>query len=322
MVSEQHIAEILEQIKCSALGDMNEIYTTCLACVDLTTLSPCDTERSVREFAQRAVEFYSEYPQLQGVASLCVYPPFVEAVGMVVDGSPLAITAVAGGFPSSQTFLEVKALEVAMALESGADEIDVVIPVGEIIEGRYEQAQSEIEMIRHEIDDDSIILKVILETGELKSPELIYNAAMAAMRGGADFIKTSTGKTKVSATPQAAAVMALAILDYYTLTNRKVGIKVAGGIQSAPDCALYYNVVKHILGNAWLNPQLFRIGASAAANNLLSAILNRQIKFFYCCRGAECRVVGRSLVYCPVRAEPGSSPGSLAKLCFAFFGYS
>ncbi|MFI3269196.1 MAG: deoxyribose-phosphate aldolase [Rikenellaceae bacterium] len=273
MLNESYIAERIEQIKGLAEGDMKGIYATCLSCVDLTTLSPCDTEQSVRAFAERAVVLCQEHPEFGRVASLCVYPPFVECVGMVVDGSGLSITAVAGGFPSSQTFLEVKALEVAMAVESGADEIDIVIAVGEILEGRYDEAQSEVEMLRQEIGDESVTLKVILETGELKTPELIYAAAMVAMRGGADFIKTSTGKTALSATPEAAIVMCQAIKDFEVESGRKVGIKVAGGVRTAADCALYYRIVEAELGCDWLTPSLFRIGASAALDNLLAELV-------------------------------------------------
>ena len=159
--------------------------------------------------ARRAAQFEMDFPHLQNVASICVYPPFVETVGLNIDGTPLRITSVAGGFPSSQTFLEVKMLEVAMAIENGADEVDVVINVGEILSGAYDEAANEIEVLRGE--SDGATLKVILETGALKSPELIYNASLLAMAAGANFIKTSTGKIDVSATPEAAVVMCKAI---------------------------------------------------------------------------------------------------------------
>ena len=228
--------------------------------------------------ARRAAEFEMDYPHLQNVASICVYPPFVETVGLNIDGTPLRITSVAGGFPSSQTFLEVKMLEVAMAIENGADEVDVVLNAGKILTGAYDEAANEIEVLREE--SEGATLKVILETGALKSPELIYNASLLSMAAGADFIKTSTGKIDVSATPEAAVVMCKAIGEYYRNTGRKVGFKAAGGVRTAEDAALYYTIVKEILGEEWLTTELFRIGASSAANNILSAIEGKEIKYF------------------------------------------
>lgn len=165
-----------------------------------------------------------------------------------------------------------------MAIENGADEVDVVINVGEILSGAYDEAANEIEVLRGE--SDGATLKVILETGALKSPELIYNASLLAMAAGADFIKTSTGKIDVSATPEAAVVMCKAINEYYQKTGRKVGFKAAGGIRTAEDAALYYTIVKEILGDEWLTTELFRIGASSAANNILSAIEGKDICYF------------------------------------------
>lgn len=255
-----------------------EVYKFCLSAIDLTTLSCCDSEQSVSEFASRAAEFGVDYPHLQNVASICVYPPFVETVGLVIDATPLRITSVVGGFPSSQTFLEVKMLETAMAIENGADEVDMVINVGKILTEAYDEAAAEVEVIRGEAEDAT--LKVILETGALSSPALIRNASLLAMAAGADFIKTSTGKIDVSATPEAAIVMCEAIRDYYAKTGRKVGFKAAGGIRTAEDAALYYTIVKEILGEEWLTTELFRIGASSLANNLLSAIEGEEIKYF------------------------------------------
>jgi len=255
-----------------------EVYKFCLSAIDLTTLSPCDEEKSVAEFARRAAELTVEYPLLPGVASICVYPPFVETVGLEIDAMPLRITSVAGGFPSSQTFLEVKMLEVAMAIENGADEVDVVLNVGKILSGSLDEAANEIEVLREE--SEGATLKVILETGALRTPELIRQASLLAMQAGADFIKTSTGKIDVAATPEAAVVMCHAIKDFYAKSGRKVGFKAAGGIRTAEDAALYYTIVKEILGEEWLTPELFRIGASSLANNLLSAIEGKQVKYF------------------------------------------
>ncbi len=280
MITTEQVAAYLSAIRAEAAKNENaEVYKLCLSVVDLTTLSPCDTEESVKAFASRAMTFYSKYPEMENVASICVYPPFVESVGLVVDGSPMRITSVAGGFPASQTFLEVKMLEVAMAIESGADEIDIVIPVGMIQEGRNDEALSELKLLREECGDD-VTLKVILETGELKTPELIYTASMVAMESGTHFIKTSTGKVAVSATPESVVVMAQAIRDYYEQSGVRVGLKVAGGVRSAEDAALYYTIIEHILGEEWLTPQLFRIGASSLSNELLSTIVGEKVELF------------------------------------------
>ncbi len=280
MITTEQITAYLGAIEAEAVKNYTkEVYAFCLSTVDLTTLSPCDTESSVRAFAERAARFYVDYPDLENVASICVYPPFIESVGLAVDGTPMRITSVAGGFPSSQTYLEVKALEVAMAIESGADEIDIVIPVGMIQEGRYDEAASEVRLLRAECGDD-VVLKVILETGELRTPELIYAASMVSMESGAHFIKTSTGKVPVSATPESAVVMAQAIRDFYEKSGVRVGLKIAGGVRSAEDAALYYTMVVHILGSEWLTPQLFRIGASSLANGLLSAVVGEEVTAF------------------------------------------
>lgn len=271
----QEVAAIYESARANNTTD---VYKFCLSAIDLTTLSPCDEEQSVAEFARRAAELTVEYPHLPGVASICVYPPFVETVGLEIDAMPLRITSVAGGFPSSQTFLEVKMLEVAMALENGADEVDIVLNVGKILSGALDEAANEVEVLREE--SDGATLKVILETGALRTPELIRQASLLAMQAGADFIKTSTGKIDVAATPEAAVVMCHAIKDFYAKSGRKVGFKAAGGIRTAEDAALYYTIVKEILGEEWLTPELFRIGASSLANNLLSAIEGEEIKYF------------------------------------------
>lgn len=273
------VATAVAAIGNAATANQNvDVYKFCLSAIDLTTLSCSDSEESVEAMARRAAEFEMDYPHLQNVASICVYPPFVETVGLNIDGTPLRITSVAGGFPSSQTFLEVKMLEVAMAIENGADEVDVVVNVGKILSGAYDEAANEIEVLREE--SDGATLKVILETGALKSPELIYNASLLAMAAGADFIKTSTGKIDVSATPEAAVVMCKAIKEYHEKTGRKVGFKAAGGVRTAEDAVLYYTIVKEILGEEWLTTDLFRIGASSAANNILSAIEGKQISYF------------------------------------------
>lgn len=277
--SQQQVAQAVSAAQQAAAENCStEVYEFCLSAIDLTTLSCSDSEQSVADMARRAAEFDLDYPNLRNVASICVYPPFVETVGLAIDGTPLKITAVAGGFPSSQTFLEVKMLEVAMAIENGADEVDVVLNVGKMLTGAYDEAANEIEVLREEAEDAT--LKVILETGALSSIELIYNASLLAMAAGADFVKTSTGKIDVSATPEAVATMCMAIKAYHSVTGRKVGIKVAGGVRTAEQAALYYTIVEQVLGKEWLSTDLFRIGASSAANNILSAIVGEEVKYF------------------------------------------
>ncbi len=256
-----------------------EVYKFCYSAIDLTTLSCNDSVTSVTAFAHKATEFYQKYPHIPNVASICVYPAFVETVGLAVDGTPMRITSVAGGFPAAQTFLEVKALEVAMAIENGADEVDIVLNVGRMLTGEYDEAANEVEVIRTEMDRD-VILKVIIESGALKTPELIRKASLLSMLAGADFIKTSTGKIDVAATPEAALVMCEAIRDYHAKTGRKVGFKAAGGVRTAEDAALYYTIVEETLGKEWLTTDLFRIGASSAANNILSSIEGKEIKYY------------------------------------------
>ena len=279
-MSAEQVAEVVAQAKTAAAKNENvEVYKFCLSAIDLTTLTCNDSVESVTDFARRTVTFAEKYPEIPNVASICVYPSFVETVGVAVDGTPMRITSVGGGFPSSQTFLEVKMLEVAMAVENGADEADIVLNVGKMLTGAYDEAANEVEMIRSEMDAD-VVLKVILETGALKTPELIHKASLISMAAGADFIKTSTGKIDVAATPEAAVVMCQAIKDFYDKTGTKVGFKAAGGVKTPQDAALYYTIVEQILGEQWLTTDLFRIGASSAANNLLSAIVGSPVSHF------------------------------------------
>lgn len=272
-------AEVARIREAAKRNHNTDVYKLCYSAIDLTTLSCNDSVTSVTEFARKAAEFYQKYPHIPNVASICIYPSFVETVGLAVDGTPMRITSVGGGFPAAQTFLEVKVLEVAMAVENGADEIDIVLNVGRMLTGEYDEAANEVEVMRAEMGDD-IVLKVIIESGALKTLELIRKASLLSMFAGADFVKTSTGKINVAATPEAAVVMCLAIRDYYEKTGRKVGFKAAGGVRTAEDAALYYTIVEEILGKEWLTTDMFRIGASSAANNLLSAIEGKEVKYF------------------------------------------
>ena len=274
------VSALLEKIGPQARRNCRtEVYKRCFGCIDLTSLGATDSRRSIGEFTRKAIELPRHFPEAGSVASICVYPVFVETVGLAAGDSKMAITSVSGGFPSSQTYLEVKMLETAMAIENGADEIDIVISIGEMLDGEYDLAGNEIETLRAEIGDDAI-LKVILESGTLSDPELIHKAATIAMEAGADFIKTSTGKNGIAATPEAAVAMCLAIRQFAEKTGRKMGFKAAGGISTAESAALYYSIVEEILGEEWLTPERFRIGASSLANNLLSEIEGREIKYF------------------------------------------
>ncbi|WP_343011910.1 deoxyribose-phosphate aldolase [Alistipes indistinctus] len=274
------VSALLEKIGPQARRNCRtEVYKRCFGCIDLTSLGATDSRRSIGEFTRKAIELPRHFPEAGSVASICVYPVFVETVGLAAGDSKMAITSVSGGFPSSQTYLEVKMLETAMAIENGADEIDIVISIGEMLDGEYDLAGNEIETLRAEIGDDAI-LKVILESGTLSDPELIHKAATIAMEAGADFIKTSTGKNGIAATPEAAVAMCLAIRQFAEKTGRKVGFKAAGGISTAESAALYYSIVEEILGEEWLTPERFRIGASSLTNNLLSEIEGREIKYF------------------------------------------
>lgn len=276
----EQVDQEVARIKAAAVKNQSvDVYKLCYSTIDLTTLSCNDSVESVTAFAGKAAAFYQAYPHIPNVASICVYPSFVETVGLAVDGTPMRITSVAGGFPASQTFLEVKALEVAMAVENGADEIDIVLNVGKMLTGEYDEAAAEVELLVKEKGDD-VVLKVIIESGALKTPELIRKASLLSMFAGADFIKTSTGKIDVAATPEAAVVMCQAIRDYYEKTGIKVGFKAAGGVRTAEDAALYYTIVEEILGKEWLTPELFRIGASSVANAILTAIEGKTVKYY------------------------------------------
>lgn len=256
-----------------------DVLKRCYSCIDLTSLEASDSQKSIAELARKVAAQRGEFTDVPDVASVCVYPSFVETVGVELGDSDICIASVVGGFPSSQTFLEVKMLEAAMAVENGADEIDIVMNVGEVLTGEFDKAGSELELIREEVGDD-IVMKVIIESGMLPDYGTMRMAALTAMMAGADFVKTSTGKASVAATPETAAVICGAISDYFKATGKKVGFKAAGGIRTANDVALYYSIVETVLGAEWLNPELFRIGASSAANNLLSAIMGASVKYY------------------------------------------
>ncbi len=279
-IGEKEVEAVVAKAKSDSIGNRTgEVYKLCYSAIDLTSLTESDSAGSITAFVKKAVDLELKFPGIPNVATICVFPPFVDTVGLGVDGTGIGVTSVAGGFPAAQTFLEVKMLEVAMAVESGADEIDVVINVGEMLEGDCDRMANDIELLRTEAGEDTVF-KVIIESGALKTPELIRRASLLAMFAGADFVKTSTGKIPVAATPEAAVVMCMAIRDYLQQTGRKVGFKAAGGVRTAEDAALFYTIVENILGREWLTPSLFRIGASSLANSLLSAIQGEEVRYF------------------------------------------
>ncbi len=262
------------------LGDSpsKEELKLAFSCIDLTTLGAEDTREKGRLLAGKVSLFPRHFIELPNVAAICVYPTLVETVRENLKDHKVGIAAVAAGFPSSMTFIEVKELETAMAVEAGASEIDIVISVGTFLEGNTDLMMQEISRIKKSCGDAH--LKVILETGALKTAENIWKASMMAMQAGADFIKTSTGKMEPAATPEAAWVMCSAIKEFYEKTGMKVGFKAAGGIVESTDALFYIAIVREILGEEWLNPQLFRIGASRLANNLLTSITEEKISYF------------------------------------------
>ena len=262
------------------LGENNniDVKKEIFHCIDLTTLKCTDSEESVMKFTEKVNEFVDKYPDLENVAAICVYPNMAEIVSDSLEADNVKIACVSGGFPSSQTFMEVKVAETAMAIHAGAEEIDIVMPIGKFLCGDYEGMCDEIGELKDICGEKP--LKVILETGALRTASNIKKAAILAMYAGADFIKTSTGKEAISATPEAALIMCEAIKEYHRETGRKVGFKAAGGIDSVKKALAYYTIVKEVLGEEWLNNGLFRIGTSRLTNLLLSDIIGEEVKFF------------------------------------------
>lgn len=259
-------------------NDTEKVKKLLFNCIDLTSLKIEDNDKSIMDFTKKVNQFDNDYPDIKNVASICVYPNFSEIVKATLEVEDVGITCVAGSFPSSQTFMEIKIAEVAMAIKEGADEIDIVLPIGKFLAKNYEELSDEINEIKEVCKEHT--LKVILETGTLKTSKNIKQAAILAMYAGADFIKTSTGKEQPAATPEAAYIMCQAIKEYYEKTGKKIGFKPAGGINTVEEAINYYTIVKEILGEEWLNNKLFRLGTSKLANLLLSEIENEDIKFF------------------------------------------
>ena len=274
------IADNLDQL-CSP-----EVLKQCFSIMDLTTLSTSDTVESVSKLVDKVNKLAEAYPDYPAPASICVYPNFAQTVRSRKNNPAVHVTTVSSCFPTAQSFLEVKVLECEMAVKGGADEIDIVLALNSFLAGDYDRAYEEIVTMKNVIDKAAaaekreVVLKVILETGLLVTPANIAQASFLAMEAGADFIKTSTGKVSVNATPVAAYVMCEAIRRYYEVSGRKVGFKAAGGISTASDAICYYYIVSNILGRDWLCRERFRFGVSRLGNSLMSAIEQKTVNFF------------------------------------------
>lgn len=259
-------------------NDTPEVKKFLMGSVELTSLHTTDSEESILAMTERVNDFDSAYPELPHVATICVYPCFANIVAQSLEVDGVEVAVVSGAFPSSQTFMEVKTIETALAIKDGATNVDIVMPVGKFLAGDYEGLCDDINELKQTCGE--VPMKVILETGDLKTASNIKKAAILSMYAGADYIKTSTGKEKVSATPEAAYVMCQAIKEYYDETGIQIGFKPAGGINTVMDAIIYYTIVKEVLGKKWLTNYYFRLGTSRLANLLLSEIVGKETKFF------------------------------------------
>ena len=269
------VAKIMEKVK---ENDTPEVKKFLLGSVELTTLKTTDSEESVLAFTERVNDFEDAYPDLPHVATLCVYPCYASIVSQSLEVEGVEVACVSGSFPSSQALIEVKIAETALAVKDGATEIDIVMSVGKFLSGDYETVCDEISELKAVCGEKK--MKVILETGLLATAENIKKASILAMYAGADYIKTSTGKEKPAATPEAAYVMCQAIKEYYDETGIQIGFKPAGGLNTVHDALVYYTIVKEVLGEKWLTNQWLRLGTSRLANLLLSEVLGTETKFF------------------------------------------
>ncbi len=270
------VAQIIEEKV--PKNDTLEVKKFLMGSVELTTLKTTDSEESVLKFTERVNDFDNAYPDLPHVATICVYPCFASIVSQSLEVEGVEVACVSGSFPSSQACIEVKTVETALAVRDGATEIDIVMSVGKFLSGDYETVCDEISELKAICGEKK--MKVILETGLLGSAENIKKASILAMYAGADYIKTSTGKEKPAATPEAAYVMCQAIKEYYDKTGIQIGFKPAGGLNTVHDALIYYTIVKEVLGEKWLTNQYLRLGTSRLANLLLSEVVGEEVKFF------------------------------------------
>ena len=279
-LNDREVREAVQKIIAEKVheNDTAEVKKFLFGSIELTTLKTTDSDVSVMAFTEKVNQFDEQFPEIPHVATICVYPCFAEVVKDTLEVEGVNIACVSGSFPSSQALLEVKTVETALAIKDGADEIDMVMPVGKFLQGDYEGVSDEIQEMKAVCGDHA--LKVILETGDLVTASNIKKASILAMYAGADYIKTSTGKEKISATPEAAYVMCQAIKEYYDETGIQIGFKPAGGINTVMDAITYYTIVKEVLGEKWLTNKWLRLGTSRLANLLLSEIEGSEVKFF------------------------------------------
>lgn len=259
-------------------NDTPEVKKFLLGSVELTSLRTTDNEENILAMVEKVNRFAKEYPELPHVVTICTYPNFAKLVSESLEVDGVQVVNVSGSFPSSQTFIEVKVAEASLAVKDGATEIDIVMPVGKYLSGDYEGVADEIGEQKQACGECP--MKVILETGCLPSMSDVKKASIIAMYAGADYIKTSTGKEKVSATPEAAYVMCQAIKEYYDQTGIQIGLKPAGGINTVRDAVTYYTIVKEVLGEKWLTNKWFRMGTSRLTNLLISELVGKEVKFF------------------------------------------
>ena len=279
-ISDQEVSEAVKEIIATKVpqNDTLEVKKFLMGSVELTTLKTTDSDESVLAFTEKVNQFDEAYPTLPHVATICVYPRFAKIVSETLEVDGVEIACVSGSFPSSQALIEVKTVETALAVKDGATEIDMVLSVGTFLSGDYETVCDEIQQMKEACGDKK--MKVIVETGCLKTASNIKTASLLAMYSGADYIKTSTGKEMPAATPEAAYVMCQAIKEYYEQTGVQIGFKPAGGLNSVMDAIIYYTIVKEVLGEKWLTNQWFRMGTSRLANLLLSEVIGEETKFF------------------------------------------
>ena len=259
-------------------NDTLEVKKFLMGSVELTSLNTQDSDESIMAFTEKVNKFDEAYPTLPHVATICVYPCFASVVSNTLEVDGVEIACVSGSFPSSQALIEVKVAETALAVKDGASKIDIVMPVGKFLSGDYEGVCDDITEMKNACGDKA--MKVILETGLLKTAKNIKIASILSMYAGGDYIKTSTGKLNPAATPEAAYVMCQAIKEYYDETGIQIGFKPAGGLNTVTDALTYYSIVKEILGEKWLTNKWFRLGTSRLANMLLSEVIGEEVKFF------------------------------------------
>jgi deoxyribose-phosphate aldolase len=279
-ITDEEVKEAVQKIIAEKVheNDTPEVKKFLMGSVELTTLKTTDSETSVMAFTEKVNKFEEAYPNLPHVATICVYPRFAKVVSETLEVEGVEVACVSGSFPSSQSLIEVKTIETQLAIKDGATEIDIVLPVGSMLEGDYETVVDEIQQQKEACGERD--MKVILETGCLKTAKNIKIASILSMYAGADYIKTSTGKLEPAATPEAAYVMCQAIKEYYQETGIMIGFKPAGGLNSVMDALIMYTIVKEVLGEKWLTNKWFRMGTSRLANLLLSEVVGEEVKFF------------------------------------------